>query len=199
MMTSIDNPKERLLRTATRLFYAHGIARVGINEVIREAGIARMTLYNHFASKEELVRAVLKMQLADWQTSLNEGLATRPDDPKNQLLGVFDLLEERFLTPQFRGCIALNFTQENSGQDEKLTEISQAHKFAVFKLLEKMVKALPVQEHEELARGLLLIHNGATVLAQMGGKAYQSGDARRAAASLIRTYENPTPLKPESP
>ena len=52
--------RDTLLDTAERLFYAEGFHATGIDRVINEAGVARMTLYNHFASKEALIEAVLE-------------------------------------------------------------------------------------------------------------------------------------------
>ncbi|MDH4248593.1 MAG: TetR/AcrR family transcriptional regulator [Deltaproteobacteria bacterium] len=63
--TTPQAPRERLLQTASRLFYAQGVANVGIPEIIREAGIARMTLYYHFPSKEDLIREVLTMRVQE--------------------------------------------------------------------------------------------------------------------------------------
>jgi len=184
-----QNPRERLLQTASRLFYAHGLARVGINEVIREAGIARMTLYNHFPSKNDLVREVLKMRIREWQDALTQAIESRSDQPREQLLAVFDVLEERLFDPEFHGCVALNFAAEGSELDKELARLAQGHKTFVLEYLKSRVQHLPVRQPEDLARGLLLIHNGATVLAQLGGDSYHQGDAKRAAAQLIRAYE----------
>src|SRR5690606_3063913 len=56
---------ERLLDTAARLFYARGVSNVGINEIIARAGVARMTLYHHFPSKDALIKAVLERRTAE--------------------------------------------------------------------------------------------------------------------------------------
>ena len=185
-----QSPRERLLQTASRLFYEHGVAHVGINEVIREAGIARMTLYNHFSSKDDLVREVLKIRVRQWEKSFVQEVETLAVSPRDRLLAVFDVLERNFSKPDFRGCTALNFTSHSSKQNNGLVEIAQEHKAYVLKYLEKLAHELPSRHPEELAKGLLLIQNGATVLAQLGGDTYHPGDAKRAATAFIHAYED---------
>lgn len=188
-----QNPRNRLLQTASRLFYAHGIGRVGINEVIRAAGIARMTLYNHFPSKDELVREVLRMRIREWEESFVQAIESRAKGSRKQLLAVFDVLDDHFSKAEFRGCAALNFAFECSEQDRELTAIARGHKAFILAYLEKLARRLPSSRPGDLARELLLLHNGATVLAQLGGETYHLGDAKRAAAQLIAGYENPEP------
>ena len=93
--------RERILSTATRLFYEHGIHRVGIDLVIAESGVAKMSLYRQFGSKEELVLAFLDRINTEWFTWLSGRVASAraPQRP----LAVFDALGEWFKTPTFRG------------------------------------------------------------------------------------------------
>lgn len=183
-----QNPRERLLQTASQLFYAHGVSRVGINEVIRAAGIARMTLYYHFSSKEELVREVLRLRVRKWQEWLVQAVESRASEPREQLLAVFDVLDDLFSTPDFRGCSALKFSADATESDAELGVIAQGHKAFVLDYLEALARRLPCRQPAELARGLLLLQNGATVLAHLGGETYHPGDARRAATKLIDAH-----------
>ena len=185
---STQSPRERLLQTASRLFYAHGVSRVGINEVIREAGIARMTLYYHFSSKEELVREVLNHRVRNWEVWFVQAVEKRASAPRAQLLAVFDVMDDLFSTPDYRGCSALKFASDAMQTDTELAEIAQGHKAFVLNYLETLARRLPCQQPEALAKGLLLLQNGATVLAQLGGEIYHTGDARLAAEKLIDAH-----------
>src|SRR5690554_7892421 len=106
---------ERLLDTASRLFYTRGVSNVGINEIIARAGVARMTLYHHFPSKDALIKAVLERRAAERDTWLEQapGMAT---EPLGRMLAVFDLLVDWAAPPDFRGSPLISATYEPGGQ-----------------------------------------------------------------------------------
>src|SRR5688572_26204688 len=87
-------PRERILETAYELFSSRGIRAVGIDEVIERAGIAKATLYRHFASKDELVLAFLELREERWTLGWVEAEARRRGStPEEQLLAIFDLFD----------------------------------------------------------------------------------------------------------
>src|ERR1700716_3539083 len=90
--------RERLLAAADELFYEEGVHTVGIDRVIEKAGVAKATLYSAFGSKDELVRAYLNARHAARRERITRRIATY-DDPRERLLGVFDLLGESFAAP----------------------------------------------------------------------------------------------------
>src|SRR5690554_8178012 len=93
---------ERLLDVASRLFYTRGVPNVGINEIIARAGVARMTLYHHFPSKDDLVKAVLERRREERAAWLARADAAA-EAPPGRGLAVFDLLEEWLQAPDYRG------------------------------------------------------------------------------------------------
>src|SRR5690349_3475722 len=106
--TSLPNARrpsarDRLLAAADELFYAEGVHTVGIDRIIERAGVAKASLYSAFGSKEELVKAYLEGRHEIRRTRLLAGLQ-RFADPRERLLGVFDVLGELAGTPGFRGC-----------------------------------------------------------------------------------------------
>src|ERR1700712_1525754 len=103
--------RERLLTAADELFYEEGIHSVGIDRIIERAGVAKASLYNTFGSKDELVRGYLQSRHEARQARLTTKLA-RYDDPRDRLLGVFDVMDELFAEPRFRGCAFLNASAE---------------------------------------------------------------------------------------
>src|SRR6478752_1232625 len=103
--------RERLLQAADQLFYAEGIHSVGIDRVIEHAGVAKASLYKHFGSKDELVRAYLDRRHAARQLRITEMLG-RYDAPRDRLLGVFEVLADISARPGFRGCAFVNASAE---------------------------------------------------------------------------------------
>src|ERR1700729_3086044 len=104
--------RERLLAAAEELFYEEGVHTVGIDRVIERAGVAKATLYSVFGSKDELVRAYLEQHNATWHERLTEQVTARYAQPRERLLGVFDVLGERFTEPDYRGCAFVNASAE---------------------------------------------------------------------------------------
>src|ERR1700712_5209205 len=94
--------RERLLAAADELFYEEGVHTVGIDRVIERAGVAKATLYTTFGSKDGLIRAYLERRHLRRQERITVGLA-RFDNPRDRLLGVFDVLGELAAEPGFRG------------------------------------------------------------------------------------------------
>src|SRR6202012_4095060 len=102
--------REPLLNAAYELFSKRGIRAVGTDEVIERAGVARATLYRHFATKDDLVLAVLQRREELWPHGLIEAQsAQRGATPEEQLLAIFDVLHDWFqLRDGFEGCSFLN-------------------------------------------------------------------------------------------
>ncbi|MGZ4316912.1 MAG: TetR/AcrR family transcriptional regulator [Gaiellaceae bacterium] len=97
--------RARIVDTAYELFSREGVRAVGIDRVIAEARVAKMTLYRHFASKDALVLAFLEERGRRWTRGwLFAGVEARASRPQDRLLAVFDLLDEWFARPDYDGC-----------------------------------------------------------------------------------------------
>src|SRR4051795_6789647 len=119
--------RERLLTAADELFYAEGVHTVGIDRVIERAGVAKASLYSCFGSKEELVRAYLENRHEIRRKRLLAGLE-RFDNPRDRLLGVFDVLAELTATPGFRGCAFYNASAESVAEGGAVEQVSNANR-----------------------------------------------------------------------
>lgn len=109
--------RARIIDTAYRLFWHHGIHRIGIDRIIAESDCAKATLYNQFGSKTELILAVLKEHQSRYAKSwLETEIDTRANNPVDRLLTVFDLLEDWLAQADFNGCLFLNVLVE--GEDD---------------------------------------------------------------------------------
>lgn len=98
-----DGPRERLLRAAQRLSYAEG-ATVGVQTLLREADVARRSLYEHFGGKDALLAEVLRLSAAQDLAAITSAMTAAGDEPSDRLLGLFDHLAEVLDGPGFRGC-----------------------------------------------------------------------------------------------
>src|SRR5262245_45452073 len=95
---------ERLVATASELFYREGVRAVGIQRVIDEAGIAKASLYAHFDSKDDLVAACVDKRVSEWRAHVDEHLQHSTRDARGKLLQFFDMLGALIAGPDFRGC-----------------------------------------------------------------------------------------------
>lgn len=178
--------RERILDAATELFYAHGINSVGIDLVTARSGVAKMTLYRHFGSKEELVLAFLGKAHAEWSAWLRERVAASRVQDRNRPLVVFDALEEWFGTAAFRGCPLIGAAAEVKDARSPIHRAAWRLKRELRDYLRDLVRAAGYRNADLLGDQLLLLLDGAVVRAAMEGGAASARVARRAAAALLR-------------
>ena len=185
--TSARKPsaRDRLLAAADELFYAEGVHTVGIDRIIERAGVAKASLYSTFGSKEELVRAYLEARHQIRRTRMLAGLE-RFDDPRERLLGVFDVLAELASVPGFRGCAFYNASAESTpgGPVEQVSAANRAWSRGLFTELARDAGA---RDPVALADQLMILYDGATVGARMDHGPAAAQTARTIAAALLAT------------
>lgn len=138
--------REHILTVAEHLFYEEGIRAIGVDRIVSEAGVAKATLYRHFPGKSDLVEAYLRNRHERIIATLSQALGT--DDstalpPRDRILYLFDLLEEKASTPPFRGCAFLIAVAENEAS-QPVISVARNHKQAVRAIIENIATALPV-------------------------------------------------------
>ena len=105
--------RDRILDTSYELFSRHGVKAVGVDTIIERSGVAKMTLYRHFRSKDELVLAFLRERESVWTVGwLQAEVEARSDDPRQRLLVIFDVLDDWFRRGDFEGCSFINLMLE---------------------------------------------------------------------------------------
>lgn len=166
------------------MFYAEGIHAVGVDRVIAEAQVAKATLYAHFSGKEELVAAYLAQRSDEWQAWVDVELPGRSDQPSGQLLGLFDLLDERFAAPDFRGCPFINAAAEYPGAGRVADQIS-AHRHRVRLLFRSLLDRAGLREPAQLAETLVVLYDGAMVAAQLDRSPTAAHGARAVAERVL--------------
>ncbi|ARV60560.1 TetR family transcriptional regulator [Nostocales cyanobacterium HT-58-2] len=178
---------ERILNTASDLFYREGIRNVGIDRIIAESGVAKMSLYNHFKSKDALIEAWLRQQDEQWCKWLKTTIEQQASHPSEQLLAIFDALREWFEGPDFRGCAFINASVELANPDHPGHRVALEHQQSIYHYIKSLAQAAEVSSPEQLARQLLLLIQGAIVVAMMERSWSTAAQAKKAAAMLIQT------------
>jgi AcrR family transcriptional regulator len=175
--------RQRILETADRLFYEHGVRAVGIDRVIAEAGVAKMTLYTHFPSKDDLILAVLRHR----ETGVLEFFraATARHGKKGPLKAFFAALKEWFESPGFRGCAFQNAAIELAAPEHPGAEFVRGHKQRFFELLRGIVEETVGRSAGKLAPAVSLLVEGAIVTAVVQGTPDAADVARDAALTLV--------------
>jgi AcrR family transcriptional regulator len=184
--------RDRIMETASSLFYAEGIHAVGVDRVVHDSGVAKATLYQHFRSKEELVAACLRQRSADWRRHLAEPILLRAGPPAARVAKVFDALNRSVTTPEFRGCPFINAAAEFPGQDGPVAEVIQSHRAQVRQLFAELVSPLqPTSRRKELLDQLVLLYDGTMISAQLDRKSKPHRSAKAAAARLLKDSTAP--------
>lgn len=180
------SPKRALLvETAWRLFYRDGYRAVGIDTILAEAGVAKMTLYNHFASKEELIVAVLEKRHRDFMESLRSTVEQASPSGSARLLAVFDWLKDWIESAGFNGCAFIRAVAEYPSAGDRPHQVAAEHKAAVVDLLVQLCREAGLRQPATLGRHFALLIEGAIVTAHTFGAGNIARHAKQAAKALI--------------
>jgi len=179
--------RERILETAERLFYRDGYRAVGVDTIVAESGVAKMTLYRHFPSKDDLIAAHLERtneQLLAWM----EGLIASHRDPRVALEAVFDGVGKLASSPECLGCAFVAAAGEFPEPDHPGHRAAVDHKRAVVGRLRELAEQAGARNPNVLAEELLLIMDGAWSAARVFGPGSHGRRASRAAKDLIAAH-----------
>jgi AcrR family transcriptional regulator len=181
--------RERILDTAAGLFYRDGYGAVGVDTIIEQAGVAKMTLYRNFASKDELIVAYLERANERFWDWFDGALAAAPDDPQEKLVGLFDAVAKFSASPACLGCTFQAAAGEFPSPDHPGHRVARAHKEEVLRRLRELAADAGAREPEQLAQQLMLVMDGAWAAARMFGTAGGPASAAPAAARALLDAE----------
>jgi len=177
--------REQLIDTAVELFYRDGFHATGIDKILAQAGVAKMTLYKHFKSKDELILAALRRRDEQFRNWFMRAVEGRAADPRERLLAVFDALGEWFARPNFRGCMFVNASAEYCNCDDPINVAAAEHKRLVRNYVRGLAKDAAARDPDELADQLMLVIEGATAMAHTCAETGAAARARRTAEILL--------------
>lgn len=183
--SSRPSARDRILTTASALFYQEGVQNVGIDRIIAESGVAKMSLYHHFKSKDALIATWLEQRDEHWRRWFQSTVERLAEDPYDRLFAIFDALKEWFEQPNFRGCAFINSTVELVNPEHPGYQIALAHQHRVYDYILSLVKAADLPAPESLAQQLLILMEGAIVVAMMQRNTDAAMQAKQVASTLI--------------
>jgi AcrR family transcriptional regulator len=161
--------RERILAAAYELFSRRGIRDVGVDEIVERAGVARMTVYRQFGSKDELVLAFLARREDVWTEGwLRTEVESLADDPGERLLAIFDVFDGWFRTPGFEGCSFINVMLEMADPSHVAHSASVAHLANIRTFLERLATEAGVTDPSAFARQWHILMKGSIVAAAEG-------------------------------
>ena len=156
--------REKILLTAHDLFYREGIRATGIDRIIKESGVTKVTFYRHYPSKNELIRAYLEYRHAYWMHWFVDAVDRHKRINADPISFIVRVLAEWFGSPIFRGCAFINAVAEFDGELPALVDIIKHHKA-------DMADALALQllstRLEGLEMAVAMAIDGAIVRAQI--------------------------------
>lgn len=171
--------REHLLETAERLFYAEGFHATGIDRVVGEAGVARMTLYNHFASKEALVEAVLERRYRRYLEALTGAVAEAA--PGAAVQALVELHCQWLATVSDRGCIVIKAIAEFEQHHPPIAALGRRLKRELLAIVAAAVRRDRGDDDAEVAERLLVVLEGGNALVPVLG----AGAATRHIHALV--------------
>lgn len=177
--------RQHIVMTAYALFKRDGFHATGIDRIIAEADVAKMTMYRHFPSKDNLIVEVL-----DWRKEHFEGqldrLAEQVNTPQQTVSTIFDWYERWFQSPDFHGCLFAHAIAEFGDPAHPVFRAAKAQKDSLKQRMSQLLEqATPADRSESIAATLLMLLEGATLMAQLGQGGMAIREARRTALSIL--------------
>lgn len=168
-ITPVVPARERILTAAYELFSRRGIRAVGTDEVIERAAVAKATLYRHFATKNDLVLAVLERREQLWTHGLIEAQSERRGTtPEERLLAIFDVLHDWIQEGDgYEGCSFINVLLE-VGADHPVGQACIAHIDNVRDIVRRRALAAGLADVQDFAWSWHILMKGAIILAAVG-------------------------------
>ncbi|CAN7585046.1 TetR/AcrR family transcriptional regulator [Pararhizobium sp. LjRoot238] len=177
--------RQHIIETAYGLFKSVGFHATGIDRIIAEADVAKMTMYRHFPSKDGLIVEVLRYRTDRFNTQLDD-LAEQVATPEEKIATIFDWYERWFRSPEFHGCLFAHALAEFGDAGHPVFEAVAGHKDGLKRRLRQILdETMPADRAESAAAALFMLLEGATLLAQMGQGDAAMRDVRKAASSII--------------
>lgn len=164
----IKPARERLLETASRLFYQEGLRATGIDRIIAESGVAKMSFYRHFPSKDHLILAFLERRHEYWMGWFQSAVERRLQESGVGLEVIAKVLEEWFADPKYRGCAFINAVAEGGvSVNPAIRELSVRHKVELEEYVTTVAEKLGYSAPRPAAMEAMLIIEGMIVRYQM--------------------------------
>jgi len=164
-----SDARERLVRAACDLFSRRGVQAVSVDDIVERSGVARQTMYRHFASKQDLVLTFLERREELWTRQwLQAEVTRRASDPKGRLLAIFDVFDGWFRAPDFEGCSFINVMLEHPDPHDPVHRAATAYLAGIRSFIEGLARQAGIPGAEGFARQWHILMKGSIVAAGEG-------------------------------
>lgn len=177
--------REHLLSVAQRLFCTRGFHAVSVDTIIAEAGVARMTVYKNFESKDDLILETLRREdkaFRQWLASTVEERSSRPVD---RIAGMFDGLHERFSAAGYYGCPFIRVSIEFPDTNHPVHRMAKEHKEMIRSYIRGLASETGVVNPVQVSEQIYLLFEGALTASQLYGGPWPAEIAKQAALQLV--------------
>ncbi|WP_168196489.1 TetR/AcrR family transcriptional regulator [Bdellovibrio sp. NC01] len=176
--------RQAIIQKAYEVFYKEGFHAAGVDSLLDGTGISKRTLYKYFASKEELIQAVIE-HYSNLQFKALETYLADHSSPAKKILALFDWLSEMVATRNPNGCLAINAKMEYAHKHDAIEGQSSLHFSAFYELIYDLCKAAHCHDAKKVAKQIHILFQGAVVGGQTEGNPEIAQLAKGVAKSLL--------------
>ena len=171
------------------MFYRESIRSVGVETIVQQAGVSKISLYRSFESKDDLIVAYLENRNAEYWRNMDGKVAAKRGNPRAQLRALIDFIAGRATTPGYRGCPFINFAAEFPDASHPGHQVVAENKREMRRRLFDLIKAIGVDRPAQLADALFLLIEGAYASSQtLGGRNGPAANLSWAVESLLKAH-----------
>jgi len=188
--------REKLIRAGLDLFHRHGIHLVGLDRVLRKAGVTKTTFYNYFESKENFACVVIDRFGNELNTRILHRIeGSHSQDAKQQLLDVFDVWDELFEDNSFRGCLLVGAGVASGDTHDPARKAAIRNKRSLLGVYEKIASQAGFPNPAQFAMRFGVLVDGVLIARHLYGDEKEAAEARKMAAELIDSTMNESKSK----
>jgi AcrR family transcriptional regulator len=180
--------RDRIMQTASDLFYRNGIRAVGVETIASVAGTNKMSFYRNFSSKDELVAEYLRGEERECLLWWDATLAAHAGNPRLQVESLFDVLVKNTCEVDSRGCALANAAVEITEPDHPARPVIENYKAEMRRRFHQLARDMNAREPEALGDSLMLLWEGAYLTRVTMGQHGPVQGAAKAARALIAAY-----------
>ena len=180
--------RERIMETANRLFYSEGLRATGIDWIIAESGVAKMSFYRHFPAKRDLIVAFLEKRRVEWMDWFRSEVEKRLGRRGAGLEVIADVLESWFAQTDFRGCTFMNSVAEGAHEEPLIGRVVREHKAELGAYIQELAGRLGLSNPRRVDEAVMVIIEGSVVRALMTGEYGDPTVGRMLLRAIAREY-----------
>ncbi|HEY4292295.1 TetR/AcrR family transcriptional regulator [Luteibacter sp.] len=185
--------RQRILDTADRLFYSDGLRATGIDRIIAESGVAKMSFYRHFPAKRDLIVAFLENRRMEWIGWFRTEVEARLAKKGAGLEVIADVMDSWFAQSGFRGCTFANTVAERAHGEEPIARVVADHETDIANYVEELAGRLGLSRPRQVAEAVAVVMEGLVVRAQITGHYGDPAIGRMLLRGIAREFTRARP------